>query len=146
MTRSLPSIAAAVLAALVLVPITVCQAQHQLDDSRISAAAGTKVTVKDGIVRNEWPRDDVPFTAAFSGSDSLAAVDGDFIMTANEVQPVLKSLRKSGVYIVALHNHMIGEEPQFYFLHFWGKGSTQELAGAIRSALDAQKSAVAKQQ
>jgi hypothetical protein len=303
MTRSFRSISAIVLSASVLLPITICQAQHQLDDQRISAAAGTKATVKDGIVRIEWPRDDVPFTvdrmplkpfaglgswaaftaaphgammmgdtvvfqdevtpaldaalagglevtaihnhfffdspkvffmhiggmgdaeklaasvksvwdaiknvrsnrsepasdfggqtpqagtidaaaiekvtgaqpqtkdgivkisigrdgmmhgvkvggamglstwAAFSGSDNLAAVDGDFIMTATEVQPVLGSLRKSGIHIVALHNHMIGEEPKFYFLHFWGKGSTQMLAGAIKSALDAQKSAASK--
>jgi hypothetical protein len=66
--------------------------------------------------------------AAFSGSDDLAAVDGDFIMTAEEVQPVLRSLRNSKLHIVALHNHMIGEQPAFYFTHFWGKGSTRELA------------------
>src|SRR5207253_7201338 len=79
--------------------------------------------------------------AAFSGSDDLAAVDGDFIMTAAEVQPVLRALRKSGVHIVALHNHMIGEEPAFYFTHFWGKGTPQELATAVKSALDAPKKA-----
>ena len=79
--------------------------------------------------------------AAFSGSDDLAAVDGDFIMTAEEVQPVLHALRKGGIHIVALHNHMIGEQPAFYFLHFWGKGPTQELAKGVKSALDAQKSA-----
>ena len=77
--------------------------------------------------------------AAFSGSDNLSAVDGDFIMTASEVQPVLRSLRKSGIHIVALHNHMMGEEPAFFFLHFWGKGSTQELATGVKAALDAQK-------
>jgi hypothetical protein len=77
--------------------------------------------------------------AAFSGSDELAAVDGDFIMSAEEVQPVLRALRKGGIHIVALHNHMIGEQPAFYFTHFWGKGPAQELARGVRSALDAQK-------
>jgi hypothetical protein len=77
--------------------------------------------------------------AAFSGSDELAAVDGDFIMTAGEVQPVLRALRKGNIHIVALHNHMVGEQPAFFFTHFWGKGSTQELAHALKSALDAQK-------
>src|SRR5207249_7699308 len=48
--------------------------------------------------------------AAFSGDDNSAAVDGDFIMTAEEVQPVLRALRKAGIHVVALHNHMIGEE------------------------------------
>ena len=66
--------------------------------------------------------------AAFSGGDDLAAVDGDFIMTAAEVQPVLRALRKSGIHIVALHNHMIGEQPAFYFTHFWGKGPHEDLA------------------
>ena len=79
--------------------------------------------------------------AAFSGSDELAAVDGDFIMAAAEVQPVLRALRKANINIVALHNHMIGEEPAFYFTHFWGKGTTRELSHAIRSALDAQANA-----
>ena len=80
--------------------------------------------------------------AAFSGSDERAAVDGDFIMTASEVQPVLRALRKGGIHIVALHNHMIGEQPSFYFTHFWGKGPTRELAGVLREALAAQRHAV----
>jgi hypothetical protein len=79
--------------------------------------------------------------AAFSGSDDLAAVDGDFIMTAAEVQPVLKALRKANIHIVALHNHMIGEQPAFYFAHFWGKGPAKELAQGLKAALDAQGAA-----
>jgi len=76
--------------------------------------------------------------AAFSGSDELAAVDGDFIMTAAEVQPVLRALRMSGIHVVALHNHMVGETPAFYFTHFWGKGPTKKLAEGLKAALDAQ--------
>ena len=79
--------------------------------------------------------------AAFSGSDELAAIDGDFIMTADEVQPVLRALRKSGIHIVALHNHMVGEKPAFYFTHFWAKGPSEKLARGLRSALDAQAEA-----
>jgi hypothetical protein len=79
--------------------------------------------------------------AAFSGSDELAAVDGDFIMTAAEVQPVLRALRKGGIHVVALHNHMAGERPAFYFTHFWGKGPARDLAAALRGALDAQRRA-----
>jgi hypothetical protein len=81
--------------------------------------------------------------AAFSGSEDLAAMDGDFIMRADEVQPVLRALRKAGIHIVALHNHMIGEQPNFYFTHFWGKGKAAALAHGFRVALDAQ-AAVAK--
>jgi hypothetical protein len=77
--------------------------------------------------------------AAFSGGNAHAIVDGDFIMTAAEVQPVLHALRKADIHIVALHNHMVGEQPAYYFTHFWGKGPALELARGIRSALDAQK-------
>ncbi len=80
-------------------------------------------------------------TAAFSGSDEYAVVYGDFIMTGAEVQPVLKNLREHAINIVALHNHMIGEEPAFYFAHFWGKGPAKELAQGIKAALEAQRNA-----
>lgn len=76
--------------------------------------------------------------AAFSGSDALAAIDGDFIMSADEVQPVLRALRNAGLHVVALHNHMLGEQPGFYFTHYWGKGPAIELARGFRRALDAQ--------
>jgi len=82
--------------------------------------------------------------AAFTGSDELAAVDGDFIMTAAEVQPVLRALRKAGIHVVALHNHMVGEQPSFYFTHFWAKGSTEDLATGLKSALDTQAAASKK--
>ncbi len=62
-------------------------------------------------------------------------------MTAEEVQPVLRVLRKAGIHIVALHNHMVGEQPAFYFTHFWGKGQAEDLAHGVQSALDAQKTA-----
>jgi hypothetical protein len=79
--------------------------------------------------------------AVFSGSDELAAMAGDVIMTAEEVQPVLRALRKAGLHIVALHNHMAGEQPPYYFTHFWGKGSTKELAEGLKAALEAQAKA-----
>lgn len=78
--------------------------------------------------------------AAFSGGDEWAAIDGDFIMRGEEVRPVLIALRKAGIHIVALHNHMIGESPNLYFTHFWGKGSAADLARGFRAALDAQAS------
>lgn len=76
--------------------------------------------------------------AAFSGNDELAAIDGDFIMRAEDVRPVLMALRKAGIHVVALHNHMMGETPNFYFTHFWGKGKATDLAQGFRAALDAQ--------
>ena len=82
--------------------------------------------------------------AAFSGSDAAAAIDGDVIMTAGEVQPVLHALRRAGLHVVALHNHMIGETPAFYFTHFWGTGKAQDLAKGFKQVLDQQGSATAK--
>jgi len=76
--------------------------------------------------------------AAFSGSDDLAAMDGDFAMRAEEVTPVLRALRQADVHVVALHNHMMGETPPYYFVHFWAVGPTKTLAAAFKAALDAQ--------
>lgn len=76
--------------------------------------------------------------AAFSGNDDLAAIDGDFIMRAEDVRPVLMALRSAGIHVVALHNHMMGETPNFYFTHFWGKGKAVDLAKGFKSALDAE--------
>jgi hypothetical protein len=125
----------------------------KIDAAAIEKILGHKGETQQGVVKvtvgREGKMHDVPVGAsmglttwaAFSGSDDLAAVDGDFIMTAAEVQPVLRALRKANIHIVALHNHMVGEQPAFYFTHFWGKGSTRELARGIKSALDAQKKA-----
>lgn len=77
--------------------------------------------------------------AAFAGSDESAVVDGDFVMLESEVTPVLKALRKAGINIVALHNHMMMESPRMMYLHFWGLGSTAELAKGLKEALDTQQ-------
>ena len=65
-------------------------------------------------------------------------MDGDFAMLESEIQPVLKSLRSNGINIVAIHNHMIGETPRIIFLHYWGMGSTVELARSLKMALSVQ--------
>ncbi len=76
--------------------------------------------------------------AAFAGSDGQAVVDGDFAMEEDELQTVLKALRKGGIDVVAIHNHMTHEEPRIVFLHYWGTGPVASLAQVLRSALDAQ--------
>lgn len=73
--------------------------------------------------------------AAFAGSDDNAVVDGDFAMTEDELQPVLKTLRKAGINIVAIHNHMTHENPRIMFLHYWGRGPARGLANSIKGAL-----------
>ncbi len=76
--------------------------------------------------------------AAFAGMDESAFVDGDFAMLESELQPVLKALRKEGINVVAIHNHMTHEEPQYVFLHYWSKGRATGLAKALKAALDTQ--------
>ena len=77
--------------------------------------------------------------AAFAGANDNAMVDGDFVVFESELQPVLKSLRKSGINIVAIHHHMIGEQPRTIFLHYWGRGRASTLADAVKLALDTQQ-------
>jgi len=72
--------------------------------------------------------------AAFAGSDDNAIVDGDFAVTEDELQPVLKSLLKEKINIVAIHQHMTHEEPRIMFFHYWGRGTAKELAQAIKGA------------
>jgi hypothetical protein len=74
--------------------------------------------------------------AALAGSDEQAVVAGDFAMTEDELQTVLKSLRAAGIDIVAIHQHMAGEEPRILFLHYWGIGRAADLAGAVMAALE----------
>jgi hypothetical protein len=123
----------------------------QLPPAAIEEVLGHKAQSQDGVVKVTIGRDGMMHGvkvggsmglttwAAFTGGDKHAVVDGDFIMTAAEVQPVLRALRKADIHIVALHNHMVGEQPAYYFTHFWGKGPALELARGLRSALDAQK-------
>ena len=70
--------------------------------------------------------------AAFAGSDDNAIVDGDFAVTEDELQPVLKSLLKEKINIVAIHQHMTHEEPRIMFFHYWGRGPAKKLAQAIK--------------
>jgi hypothetical protein len=95
---------------------------------RTASMHGAKVGKQMGV--NTW--------AAFAGSDENALIDGDFAMTKEELQGVLKALRKASINIVAIHNHMTHEEPQYVFLHYWGKGPAATLAKGLKSALDTQ--------
>jgi hypothetical protein len=132
----------------------------QLDGQKLSDIIGTKGELQDEVYKITIGRDaemngmkfggsmGLTTWAAFAGTDELAAVDGDFAMTTDEVQPVLKALRAAKINIVALHNHMNGETPSIYFTHFWGKGKAEDLAKGIQSALkaasDAPKSSMMK--
>lgn len=65
-----------------------------------------------------------------------AAVTGDFVLTANEVDPTMKALRAANIEVTALHNHMLNDEPRLFFMHFWGTGDALALAQGLRIALE----------
>jgi hypothetical protein len=65
-----------------------------------------------------------------------AAITGDFVMTADEVNPVIKALRANGIEVTALHSHMLDEQPRLFFMHFWANDDAIKLAKGLRAALD----------
>jgi hypothetical protein len=65
-----------------------------------------------------------------------AAITGDFVLTAQEVNPVIGALKDAGIEVTALHSHMLQEEPHLFFMHFWANGDTLKLARGLRAALD----------
>jgi hypothetical protein len=71
-------------------------------------------------------------------TDDNAVVDGDVEVLEDELQPALRSLRRKGVNIVAIHNHMTRENPRILFLRYCGRGTAQDLAKAVKAALATQ--------
>jgi hypothetical protein len=126
-------------------------AKTSLDPKKIEAVLGQKGALADGVykVTIGWSTQmhghkmaiamGVNTWAAFAGADAQAVVDGDFAMLESELQAVLKALRKAGINIVAIHQHMSGEEPRILFLHYWGVGQAEDLAKGLRAALDQTK-------
>ena len=124
-------------------------AKNAIDAAKLDAAFGAKGTAKDGMYKAVWGRGvqascgcpagkamGVNTWAAFAGTDDVAVVDGDFAVSEAELQPVLKSLRASGISIVAIHHHMSGEQPRILFLHYWGRGKAADLGSGVKKALD----------
>src|SRR6516225_1699282 len=70
-----------------------------------------------------------------------AAITGDFVLTAEEVNPVIKALRSNGIEVTAVHSHMLNEQPRLFFMHFWANDDAVKLAKGLRAALDKTASA-----
>lgn len=98
-----------------------------------------------GIPRAETPRDggmELPIAMGSAIAINFqptgggkAAITGDFVLTAAEVNPVLRELRQSGIEVTALHNHMLDDEPRLFFMHFWANDDAQKLARGLAAAL-----------
>jgi Domain of Unknown Function (DUF1259). len=110
--------------------------KSQSSDGMVKVVIGRKTTMHGVDIGNEMG---VNTWAAFAGSDQQAVVDGDFAMLESELQTVLKTMRASGINIVAIHQHMTQETPRIMFLHYWGKGKAVDLAKAVKKAVDTQR-------
>ena len=124
---------------------------NTVDTKKLDEIIGHKGEMTKGVYKYTIGRPDVKLTehgvavstflgfntwAAFQGTPDKAAVAGDFTMLENEVEAVLKALIENGIEIVALHNHMVHEQPRIYFLHYWGVGNAEQLAKGLKAALD----------
>ena len=65
-----------------------------------------------------------------------AAITGDFVLTGDEVNPVISALLSNGIEVTAVHSHMLDEQPRLFFLHFWANDDAVKLAKGLRAALD----------
>lgn len=124
---------------------------NTIDTKRLDEILGYKAEMSKGVYKYTIGRPDVKLMehgvpvstflefntwAAFQGTSDKAAVAGDFTMLENEVEPVLKALIENGIEVVALHNHMVHEQPRIFFLHYWGIGNAEQLAKGLRAAID----------
>lgn len=124
---------------------------NTLSTARLDSILGYHGEMNKGVYKYTIGRPDVPLQehgipvssfagfntwAAWQGTPGKAAVAGDFTMLENEVAPVIKALIENGIEVVAVHNHMVHEEPKIFFLHYWGVGPVEKLAGGLKAALD----------
>ena len=107
-------------------PSAPAAAATQMDTAKLAQIVGTQGEQTGAV--NTW--------AAFVGTNDNAAIAGDVAMLANEVTPVLKALRKNGLDVVAIHQHMTGTQPTIYFLHYWGTGPAEKLATGFKAAVN----------
>jgi hypothetical protein len=121
-----------------------------LDTAAIDQALGAKGTNNGGVYQFGIPRAepikdggmDVP--AAMGSANAInfqptgggkAAITGDFVLIAKEVNPVLKALRDHGIEVTAIHNHMLDDQPRLFFMHFWANDDARKLAQGLKAAL-----------
>ncbi len=124
----------------------------ELDTRGIDAALGRHGTADGGIYKFSIARREQIEAANYVLPPALgittginfqplgrnqAAINGDFVLRAEEVQKVIQALRKGGIAVVELHNHTLDEQPRLFYLHFWATGDGVTLAKALRPALDA---------
>jgi uncharacterized protein DUF1259 len=124
-----------------------------LDTARLDEVIGVKgqpnggvyqfgVPRRDPVIENEMPIAPVGPMGLATGinfqptGDGKAAITGDFVLTGNEVNPVIRALRSNGIEVTAVHSHMLDEQPRLFFMHFWANDDAEKLARGLRAAID----------
>lgn len=145
----------AVLDATAIAPAAAPAAQQppvDIDTAGVEAALGRKGTADGGLFKYNLARAEtisndghvLPPTFGVTTvinfqptGDGKAAINGDFALTATEANKVIDALRKGGIEVVELHNHMLADDPHLFYLHYWAVNDAVTLAKALRPALDA---------
>jgi hypothetical protein len=128
-----------------------------LDTTAIEREIGKAGDSKGDVYKISFPRTDLSVTVegvkvrpglalgswmAFRPTDGTTIVDGDLVLTEDEVYPVLHELQQHGLTVTALHNHLLQESPRIMYLHFWGEGDAAKLAGSLKQALSQTKTPI----
>jgi len=132
-------------------PAPTTLAPLDLDTAAIDQALRAKGTANGSVYqfsipRRETPKSDgVPLSPPMGSAIAInfqptgggkAAIAGDLVLTADEVNPVIRALQSGGIEITAVHNHMLDDQPRLFFIHFWANDDALKLARTLRSALD----------
>jgi hypothetical protein len=134
-------------------PAPAAQPAIDLDTAQLDQIVGAKGSQNGGVYQFTVPRRDAVneggMTIAPPGPMGVAtainfqptgggkaAITGDFVLTGDEVNPVIKALRAGGIEVTAIHSHMLDEQPRLIFMHFWANDDAQKLARGLRDALD----------
>jgi hypothetical protein len=125
--------------------------EMDLDTAAVSGALGVSGKVNGGVYQVSVPRrqrvtdhgTEIPPSMGVATAINFqptgggkAAITGDFVMVASEVNPVIRALREHGIEVTALHGHMLTESPRLFFMHFWANDDAATLARGLRAALD----------
>jgi hypothetical protein len=132
-------------------PIPAAQPKIDLDTAAIDSALGVKGKIAGGVYQVGIPRSaavtehGMAVPASMGSAEAInfqptgkgkAAITGDFVLIASEVNPVLTALRENGIEVTALHNHMVDDEPRLFFMHFWANEDLGKLLTGLNAALN----------
>lgn len=122
-----------------------------IDTAVIDQALGRKGKMNSGVYQVSIPRAETIMDGSMDVPEAMgsaiainfqptgggkAAITGDFVLIADEVNPVIRALRANGIEITALHNHMLKDEPRLFFMHFWANDGVAKLVTGLKAALE----------